>query len=411
MRVYKKPKMKKYILLLIALIEVSFLMAGNPIMGIRCRGGGAIAAQLQSNVAVEVDAFAPDCAGLASCVESCSAEDLYWNPEALACGCDIELDEETLLETPTGYFSACGCPEGLGSDSGLPIYSSPNPDDEDPEYVNTCIPYEDCFDGDISFEVQPFVCDAASAEDVIISVVITADGGGPLPEGEFITIQSLINCDLIDEDDVVLLELLNQFGGDVSAAFEVGASGEVLIEFTRDPLAESFLDFGDYGTLTIPACPKAFDPCECGREGNIVAADGTIEYWIDTLTIVGTAGAPLTLNNLSPNGFLETPGTAYTALPAIGGDGTVKVPFYVEAGATSGVPTSITYNYAMSMGMPVAFMNTCPLANTACIADPIPTLGEWSIMILAISLMIIGVIYYRKTWYDRLQKEKIRNRN
>ena len=130
------------------------------------------------------------------------------------------------------------------------------------------------------------------------------------------------------------------------------------------------------------------DPCSCDDPQNF--SDGSFYYFHDVLTVTSmplTSG--LTVQVTAHNGeFRDSNGDAVTTpldLTEIGATGVYEVDFWHRSGETA---TGIV---ALSGGL--ASQN---FASSLCDVDDcpqlIPTLGEWALIILALSCLIVGTI-------------------
>ncbi len=90
-----------------------------------------------------------------------------------------------------------------------------------------------------------------------------------------------------------------------------------------------------------------------------------------------------------------TPFIISSILGTIDTNGVLKVPFFTEATPAGGVPKDISFQYSGGSTLE-DFDNTCGLpSNSRLVIDPIPTVGQWSVMILGILLLILGIVGYR----------------
>jgi len=316
----------------------------------------------------------PDCSLSSNCSEFCS--DPFWDPVLQGCVCD---DGEEV--------SFCGCPypleesivvAGVVDGSGF------------------CeLPLQNCYNLGIEINVEPFVCDGPLPELDTIKIIVK-----PLNEENFtpfvdaITIEDLENCELLNgtQELVDIIGLYDGGNNQDRAAFVADAAGCIEIQFTRDPSLPTNITFlGDMNqNITIPVCPRAFDPCSC-RPENIVDSEGIVEYWYDELTFTGNSNTEITVaSNNIPEGFLDPNGLApYTGTIGItDGEGFLTIPFYRTPGFDTDVDLQDERTQIANLS------STCTLPVDACIAI-VPTLGEWSIVALGLLMMIFSVIALR----------------
>ncbi len=385
--------------IILLLCEINILVAGNPVMLVRCRaqnlieliteGGGCSGANIVEylghcyvisedgitcpeisefdleSLSVMIDGQSVDI-----CVPVCSTfdcpdcyDDPYWNFDDYQCECE-DLEGEIL---------AC-------------------------DYPTTPMAYE-CYDGALDIVVQPFICDLTIPDEVVTIVIKPAPGQRPgdvFAPDDVLTVNDLQNCELIDGTNAYTT-LFGLYGGDAGdrAAFGVDpATGCIVIEFTRDPSLPSVIVTRNANVdIVIPPC--AGDPCRC-RPENVTDMDGIVQLWYDELTISGTPNARVSLlNDNSVGGFLD-PATQmpFGPLPAmlgtLDGNGDLIVPFF----RTPGVPTDIDlFETTVGAGNNrfYNFKSECTLRTDACVAI-VPTLGEWALIILGLILMIVGTV-------------------
>ncbi len=351
----------------------------------------------------------PDCSEVAACAEfSCSSEDVAWDISREGCGCFDDFEGEVAAEPS---FNFCGCPEPL-STAIIPGVGDPNTIVSD---VGLCVlETEDCFDADIEFSLGPIICDEALTPSTTISIVVTGPSGAALTDP--VRVSDLENCVFIEEDNNALLALSDLYLADMALEPDP-VTGFVTIDINIEDLSEAAqisLGFDDNLTvIDIPACPTldALDPCSCSNPDNVLSDDGmSVLYWEDKLTIIGTAGDQviLTDNSSNPGGFLMPTPTSTSATPfAPGFLGTIppgnvlELTFYKDA-------TSSTTDIAFTVGaISDTFNETCGLAPTACFSDPIPTLGQWALIILGVILLVVGLVSY-KVNSTELSKIRIR---
>ena len=329
-----------------------------------------------------------------------------WNLQYQQCGCNevpIIISDQIEPQKVESPFVPCGCPDGYGQDTSTTPGFLPKVSSFDFNAAFPCIIVEpdNCFEGEIEYSIDPITCDSPSPNDTL-RIIISGVGSNILSEGEAITIDELLNCNLITNDTELIDLVEQQFSGEVDAAFVADANGEIIIEFTRDPSLESVLLLGDQ-QLIIPSCSSqsiiAEDPCSCANP-NITDADGNVLYWSDTLDIFGSVDSVIVLTENIGNGFLDPASSITNPIPyainsslgIIGANGVLQVPFYIQANTSGGVPTDISFQY--SGGSVIEdFESVCGLANDICIERAIPTLGEWALIILSLLLLLVGIVF------------------
>ena len=147
------------------------------------------------------------------------------------------------------------------------------------------------------------------------------------------------------------------------------------------------------------------DPCSCTDTRNCDVS-GVI-YFHDTLTV--TAGGATGLAITAAVGATDF----HTAVPCFGGASTIiptgttipetpagsgiyKIEFWRPSGTTptlSAIQAGITTAVPASTFQPVCFQADCVVAVTA---DPIPTMGEWGLMIFGLLIMNLGVFFVQR---------------
>lgn len=340
----------------------------------------------------------PDCADITlrdGASNNCDESGSVWNIDVNGCLFDSEVQ---------GFSELCGCPAGFETnfDDGFKT----NIGESGSGFCR--IPAKTCYDGDITFSIDPIVCD----EDIrSASVTVTIKG---VPAGQYISISELENCELITDDNF-LLALKEVYSAD--AGFESNSEGCIVIEFQRDPTLPTVIKFVDVDSITIPACPTldAADPCSC-NPNNVTDANGIVQYWYDELTITGTPDDTIRLvQNITPLGFLkptpstgsETPFSNNEVLGVIRMSGVLVIPYYKKVGSDINI-TFDDDNNPMTAG--TAFTEVCNVDPASClVAAPIPTLSQWSVFILGLLLLIVSTV---TSWHFVLRKsletEKIR---
>lgn len=393
------------LLKVVALCAIIFplLAPSNPIMIIRCGGGPNAPAQI-----INTPPCNPACPPgylciNGQCVNICAygsydncdgCDEIVWDSDYDVCVCVENLGDSE----PT----QCGCPPFLPLDISLSVCAPLN--------ENSYVP---CYNGDLVVELPPFLCNSTGGDSVEVKVLLFVENNA------CVTIEDSQNCALTNGQNFVLL-LADQFNDpDIHAAFcdedfDAGVMGIDTIElvFKRDPASETLLDFGDLGEYTIPACPpSAFDPCSCSN-ANIYNADGTVQYWADTIVVMIPFFGDyleLTANNI-PAGFLS-PGTfmpftvSSTWEDGASGDadgaenGTIRIAYFRTPGSALDITLGLNDDPGTGFEGILPFTSTCDLAVTACIVNPIPTLGQWGLMVLGLCLLITGVLAYRSGYY------------
>ncbi len=323
----------------------------------------------------------PDCS--LACAESCEDGTLFWDPVEQGCVCDDDVDP-----------FLCGCPAPLVETIAI------GPLANIIDGMGYCsLPEQDCYNLGIDYVVEPFICDGPNPSDTITITIKPAGGGIFNPFEDALTIEDLQNCELIDGTGE-LLTVVGLFGEDDRFAFVADENGCIVIEFIRDPTQDAIISFlGENNeTIVIPACPRAFDPCSC-RDENITDPDNIVLYWYDELTFTGTPNSLISVqSNNIPEGFLDNLQSPYAGpIGTTDAMGLLNVPFFRTPGFDTDVvlvdPNNMTATLNSSCGLPA---NIC--------ARIVPTLGEWSIIVLALILMILGV-----TSFHAIQKRAVLN--
>jgi hypothetical protein len=362
----------------------------------------------------------PDCAGVI-CVEEesnfttdCSSA--TWSLTFQQCGCYSNTpgvtNENENSEMNSEHFLACGCPQGYAQNQEPcdVLVETCNKFDFDSSLPCVILDVDTtrCFDLDVDFSFAPFTCNSMSASDTV-RITITGADNSPLMEGDVVKIQDLINCNLITNDNALVI-IQDSIPG-VDAAFVADTNGEILIEFLRDPKDSSKIELG-MQTIIIPSCAitslSAEDPCTCSNPNNILAPDGTILFWADTLKITGAVDSMIVLTENIDSGFLNpisepylpfSTSSGHNVLGTIGALGKLNIPFYRKAGESAGATTDITFGYptnSSAVGFSIEFQRECNLGNTDCLVpNPIPTLGQWSKIILGLLLLIFGIVGFK----------------
>lgn len=384
---------------LLCVVTFPLLAPSNPIMIIRC-GANATAPLVNSGPCGDGDACddgyicvngtcVPVCNFLpAECISSCDDGGGTWTWNATLGTCECEFDSE-------GSFTCCPTflTPNISVDYSLDLNIANNISLGSYCTINN----HPCYDGDIEYFIDPILCNATSPTEVIKIFII-------VPDGACIQLADLQNCDLVSNDNFVL-ELASELGSDAAFCDEFGGgngSGNdtIFVEFTRDPSTATTIDFLDVEDIVIPACPpSAFDPCSCSNP-NVYNADGTVQYWADTMVFNVTPGASVYLcDNRNGDGFLDPAFAPYTQGSLLGTDsdmdGIIEVPFF----NTPGEDIDISWSTSDACDVVESFFGGCSIAVTACIVNPIPTLGQWGLMVLGLCLLITGVLAYRSGYY------------
>jgi len=420
---------KRLLILLIILLESGIFYAGNPVMIVRCgrprlgvsdavatgcEGLGNFVSYKGHCYALPEDGSCPnypeslvlvpmdvdiDGATVSICVPDCSntcesldcESQVIWDGYYNTCLCEEEEPESEVSKADVSV--ACDeCPFFLDFESGPPGVA------ESGSETGCLAPLTECYELGIAYTIEPFVCDGPEAANDTIKIVIKGAGGAPLPEGSALTISALQNCNLLDGTQN-LTELSVLFGENAEAAFVADDEGCIILEFTRNPSQATTIELLSADTtITIPACPRAFDPCSCTNPNNVTSADGTVQFWYDEMTVIGSVATPviLTSNNI-PAGFLtlsQTPFINNTDLGNIEPIGTLTVPFLRTPGSLTNVELSQTVNGILST---TTLMSSCTLSTNSCTTNTIPTIGEWGLIVLGLSLLIIGVATYSRS--------------
>lgn len=362
----------------------------NPIMIIRCGTPSAAPARLVNSgpcgsnsggcgdgyicvngTCVEVCSFvSPECKS--DCDDAGGT--LSWNSSQGACECWVEGNE--------GPEFMC-CPTFLSmpqDDFDLNVAQGINLGESYCYIPNT----GDCYDGRLTVQVPPLLCNSTKGDSVEVTVILLVENGA------CVTIADLQNCELTNGQNFLLL-LAEELGNDTYAAFcDDDGDGTIELIFKRDPAAETILDFGALGQTVIPACPaQSLDPCTCNDPMNIYNPDGTIQFFHDVLAIIG-ASPNTSVMHIS--GMKSSIGQVLAAdLGSTDDDGNFMYSFYRDPLST----VVITY-YVPVPGDDddlITASFTCDLGPTSC--TPIPTLGQWAVLILGLLLLITGVVVFK----------------
>ena len=242
-----------------------------------------------------------------------------------------------------------------------------------------------CFSGDVTFSVSPLVCNAHTGDDTIVVTI-------NVPVDSCASITDLLNCNLTSGDNF-LIELIAQFG--FEALFcDDDSDGEIIVSFTRDPSKSTTIALFGAAPIVIPACDEASlsDPCSCTDPLNVYNADGSVKFFHDKFTFIGTVGENinLTVNAGTMGVFTDAAGTMVLATDATFGmitaAGTFEKDFYRLPMPNGVVDISFIVGAAPSED----FMSTCDISTNGC--PKIPTTSEWGLISLMLSLMIIGIV-------------------
>jgi|GEM_PF-3231349 len=418
------------LVLVLILLQSTWMWAGNPVMVIRCGlafvaeadrgldvgcGDGFISIQghcyaltaadgscpstpdgITSFTTVDYDlgegevvsVCIPDCGDMV-CGEfdGCNPDEIVWNFETFSCGCEVPAT--AVVIDGTSFFRTCGCPSPLVSTSSVITRGIFSLGDD------CALPVQNCYNLGLLVNVEPIICDGPSPSDDVIKIIVKPADDRPAftPFVDAITVDDLVNCNLLNGTQN-LLDVVGLFDGGQDldrAAFVADATGCIEIEFTRDPSLPTEISFlGDMNeTIVVPACPRAFDPCSC-RPENIVDADGIVEFWYDELTFTGNPNAAISVaaNNIA-GGFLTASAQApYATGDAVGttdANGLLTIPFF----RTPGTDTDVSLQDPNSQT--ASLMSSCTLAVDACLENIIPTMGEWAIIVLGLLLIICAV--------------------
>ena len=329
----------------------------------------------------------PNCSLVSACGEIACNDDsiVEWDILRQGCGCET-TDGETDFE----FFNFCGCPFPLTAQEGQCDLES-----------------EDCFEGDVEFNLGPIICDEPISTSTLITIVVTGPGGSALTSP--IRVADLENCVFTEaNNNNALLTLSDIYMADF-ALIPINDpmdpnNGFVVLDLNIEDLsddAQVSLGFDDDLTIIdIPSCPTfdALDPCSCDNPNNVLSDDGnSVLFWEDELTIVGSPGATVTLtNNINAEGFLMPIPSSTSAIPFPNGvlgtippTGILTIQFYKDATDSE---TNIEFTVGAAMD---TFNETCGLAPTACTINTIPTIGEWALLILSLLLLLIGIVSFR----------------
>lgn len=132
------------------------------------------------------------------------------------------------------------------------------------------------------------------------------------------------------------------------------------------------------------------DPCNCD---NLVTISG-VQYYRDTLTIMSTS---------TPNHFITAlqSMSADTSFHFINGTAVTAADLPLDLGASIGGITKYPFLRLPETGVSIMIDGVpfrsaaCPSIST-CHAAPIPTLSQWSIMILSLLLMLFSIVTVRQ---------------
>jgi len=233
-----------------------------------------------------------------------------------------------------------------------------------------------------------------------------------------------VRYEQIDIDDYAYLILYSNDPEEQNCAyaFDAGAAvslcacdgnNEVLDIFTKPIggtggiIIGSGSDCPPEGTFCQPM--SIIDPTDCSQ---LVTSPGGLTLFADTLTIDALSGALFfrLLANNNPDGFLDENGVPYVAsmsaitiftdagAPIVIGPNQVDVPILTEP--SPGIYKIPFFRAPGSIvdisieGTPFVSANPAPTVES-CAPEIVPTMSEWSVIILALFLLILSVVMMR----------------
>ncbi len=286
-------------------------------------------------------------------------------------GCDsVVITTTTLLPSDTTNIAATTCDPGqvgvtqqtltniFGCDSVVITTTTLLPSDTTNIAATTCDP------GQVGVTQQTltniFGCD---------SVVITTTTLLPSDTTNI----AAVTCDP-GQVGVTQQTITNRFGCD----------SVIITTTTIDP--SCLMNFTTHNTLTFR------DPCQCGNPLNTQLGD--IVLIEDTLIISGSAGLTIRFVAAGSTNFLDQNGnpiadqTLFIENPA----GEYKLQFYRPSGTSPVVMISLNGG--------AAFMIPDTAIPLCICAIPIPTLSQWALMVLSLSIMIFGIVSLRQKTFQ-----------
>ncbi len=438
--------MKKILIALIILAEISVMYGGNPIMVIRCRANAVAPTSTSPTSLFRAETVCDDdntvsfeghCFPLAAadgtctsivisgfddltlapqmetiggvemtiCVPDCSSKGTgaKWSASDQECVCFVG-SEAKVIDTSSDYVT-CGCPAPLEAVVIIPSIV---------DGTTGCqLPTKECYQAGININIDPITCDSENPATQEYKIVLTKAGGAPWVDGDAVTLTDLKNCNLLNNTNGVL-DIFESFGDDARPAFtpiDVDGVPTIEIVFTKpNPnedseivLRNAFVQGADQtdaeaaaanvkGIIVASCPPIVTDPCSCGPD-NIVDSDGVVQFWYDELSFIGNPNQDVTVVTNTGGagmGFLDeanqAPIVAGTILGQTDADGILTYPFFRAPGA----PTEVTLQDALSTTTTI-LSSTCDLSVNAC-NNVVPTMGEWSVIVLSLMMLIVGLV-------------------
>lgn len=336
----------------------------------------------------------PDCSNL-GCLD-CDQFDfevpltLGWNDYDEICDCVSDIiDIEPSVREQNGLtrnVQDCMCPPGTVEidhpylyemdEDGEPILD----ENGDPIPLKTC-GYPPCYDGDVDVTIER---DCEGNSPAIVTVTI----GNVLPAGSYVTIEDLQNCLVVGADFTALVSDL--IGDQSVAAGPSDVNGNVVLPISLvDPAAGASIDIisanaiPDY-EIVIPSCPTITDPCTCASPFNALTG-----LYQDELTITNLSPNQDVILDVNNSGFFDINGVIISL--GIIGQADVNGNFTFTFYRGEGQVADIIIN-----GDSFISDEPCP-QQSSCEGAPIPTMGEWGLICLALIFLIFGIQSIRES--------------
>lgn len=141
------------------------------------------------------------------------------------------------------------------------------------------------------------------------------------------------------------------------------------------------------------------DPCSCSDPLNVQMPGQPIQYFHDVLTLImGITGATVetavtNANFLDSDGVMLPVGTSLTE--DMDEPGTYRVDFWRPPNSGSFIMTFSINNTDPAIDDITLTVDACNLGDNDCM--PIPTIGTWAFMILALLFIIMATVQFRKS--------------
>ena len=259
--------------------------------------------------------------------------------------------------------------------------------------------FQTCFDGELVIDVPLLDCgNLNNFGHIAVQVCFSsADPSNPLIDGQTVPFEDIKNC--FGDAGEVLIDAAG-IPDDSGESFyfdnAVFENGKLCVEFFVDPDDPILINFSNSSPIVrIETC--ASEPCSCENPDNI-RENGVIVRFADVLSLTGLPpGVSVGLNmNNNPQGFTDENGVPYAGNPFGMADlnGNLNFPFFRNSNEAVNInyqhPTSATNNTPVV----TRFINGMTCDVTRCL--PIPTMGQWGLMILALLLSSLGLVFLIK---------------